>query len=185
MDEMGGDPRADVGALVQELVQRQEHVATIEVPRLGEDAIVSRAELGQLGLGRLRADLQLVDLLQEPGQQAGGVAADLTVAKGQIVEAVEHDRKALRRPEHVEERIEPGRRRVLAQQPLDDRLPSADPELLVAPVEKRFHPLAQALGCGPVRGEDEDSLGCDTLAGEPGEAAGKRLRLSGSGRAKQ
>jgi ribosome-binding protein aMBF1 (putative translation factor) len=44
---------ADVSSLVQKLVEGQEDIASIEVSRLGEDAVVGGAELSQLGLGRV------------------------------------------------------------------------------------------------------------------------------------
>ncbi len=128
--EAGCDLGSDVGPLVQQLVEGEEDVAAVEAAGLGEDAVVGGAELGQLRLGRLGAGLQLVDLAEQAGEQPGRVAADLVAAQGKLVETVEEHRQALGRAEDVEEGIETGGRRVLAQEPLADRLPGADPELL-------------------------------------------------------
>ena len=94
-----------------------------------------RDQLGQLGIGRIGAGLYLVDLLQQTRQQAGGVAADLLVPERQLVEVVEEHGEPLCRAEHIEEGIEAGGGRVLAQQALAELLPGADPELLQGAVE--------------------------------------------------
>ena len=128
--EAVGDRGADVGTLVEELVQGQEDVAAVEAAGAGEDAVVGGDQLRQLGVGRVRAGLHLVDLLQQAGQQAGRVAADLVAAQRQLVEPVEQQRQPLGRAEDVEEGVEARRGRVLAQQPLAELFPGADPELL-------------------------------------------------------
>ncbi len=142
---------------------RQEDVAAVEAAGLGEDLVVGGVELGELDLapGRLarglvagfglggtgafgeagRPDavrLERVDPRQQPGQQAGRVAADLVAAQRQLVEAVEQHRQPLGGAEDVEEGVEPGRLGVLAQEPLAERLPGADPELLEGPLEQRL-----------------------------------------------
>ena len=142
--------------------------------------VVGRDQLGQLGIGRVRAGLHLVDLLEQAGEQAGGVAADLLVAERQLVEAVEQHRQPLGRAEHVEEGVEAGRGRVLAQQPLAELFPGADPELFERAVEQCLDPLAQALGGGSGRGEDEDAVRRGALLGEALEAPRQHLGLAGS-----
>ena len=66
------------------------------------------------------------------------------LAQRQLVEAVEQHRQPLGGAEHVEEGVEAGGLGVLAQQPLADRVPGADPELLVGVVEERLDALAAA-----------------------------------------
>ena len=64
-------------ARARSLLRVRKTSPSVEVAGLGEDAVVGGAELGQFGLGRLGAGLQLVDRRQQAGEQAGRVAADL------------------------------------------------------------------------------------------------------------
>jgi hypothetical protein len=100
-----GDRAPHVGPLGEQPAQGEDHVGAVEAARLGEDAVVLGVERRELALapgplaGRLvarlaaqvggplgergRVDrfcLQRVDAEQQPGQQAGRVAADLVVA---------------------------------------------------------------------------------------------------------
>src|SRR6187549_2915023 len=140
----GGDLGAHVGPLGEQLVEGEEDVAAVEAAGRGEDAVVGGGQLAHLLVGRAGAGLQRVDPLQQPRQQAGRVAADLVGAQRQLVEAVEQHRQALRRPDHVEEGIESGCGRVLAQQALAELVPGADPELLVGRLERGFGPAPEA-----------------------------------------
>ena len=183
--EAAGDLGADVFPLAQELVEDEEDVAVVEVAGGGEDAVVGGAELGEVRFGRLGAGLELVGLSQEPGEQSGRVAPYLLVAQGQVVEAVEQHREALAAPEHVEEGVEAGGGRVLPQQPLAELPPGADPELLGGAPEQRFGAPSKAPHRRRVRGEEQDPLGVDAVAGQGSEAPRQRLGLAGSGRAQQ
>jgi hypothetical protein len=183
--EAGADRMAHVGVLGKELVEDEEEVAAVEAAGLGEDAVMGGAELGELGIGRLGPRLQRVDPLQQARQQPGRVAADLLGPQRQLVDAVEQHRQPLGGAEHVEEGVEAGGLGVLAQEPLRDRLPGADPELLVGAFEQRLHSLAQPPGGGECGGEDENALGPGPLRREPREAAGQPLRLAGPGRPQQ
>ena len=177
------DPQAGVGALREQAVQGQEDVAAIEAAALGEDPVVARVELGELDLsshglpGGLvgsallpvasallqprRPDpfgLQRIDPSEQAGQERGGVAADLVAAQRQLVEAVEEHRQPLRRAQHVEEGVEAGRLGVLAQEPLADRLPAADPELLERAVQERLGSFSQPPRGRPGRADHEHLL---------------------------
>ena len=136
-------------------------------------------QLGQLGIGRVGARLDLVDLPQQAGEQAGRVAADLVAPQRELVEAVEQQRQALGRPEDAEEGIEARGGRVLAQQSLAELLPGADPELFQGAVEQLLDSLAQALRGGPGRGEDEDPLRRGALRDQALEAPRQDLGLAG------
>jgi hypothetical protein len=117
------DRPADVGAVVEELVEGQEDVAAVEGAGVGEDLVVGGHQLGEVGICGLRAGLQLVDLFKQAGQETRRVATDVVVAEGEVVEVVEQHRQPLGRAEYVEEGIEPGRGRVLAQEPLVSQVP--------------------------------------------------------------
>ncbi len=185
LGEAGGEPGAQVGALGEQPAEDEEDVGAVEVAGLGQDPVVGRAELGQLGLGRLGALLEGVDFAQQAGQQPGRVAADLAVAQRQLVEPVEQDRQPLGRAEHVEEGVEAGGARVLAQQPLAELLPGADPELAAALGEQRLDSPPQAQRRRSAGAEDEDRLGVLPVADQAGEAPRDRLGLAGAGRADQ
>ncbi len=178
MREALGDLGADVGALVQEPVEGEEDVAAVEVARLGEDAVVGRRQLRQLGVAG-GAFLEGVHPLQQASEQPRRVAADLVAAQRQLLEAVEQHRQPLGPAEHVEEGIEAGRVGVLAQQPFAERAPVADPELLERPVQERLGALEQPARGGPSRGEDQDTLGAGPLGGEAGEPPCQHLGLAG------
>ena len=99
------------------------------------------AEPRQFGLGGVGAGLERVDPLQQAGEQAGRVAADLAgFAHRQLVEAVEQHRQALGAADDAEEGVEPRGLGVLAQEALGGRLPGPDPELLIGAVEQRLDP---------------------------------------------
>ena len=165
-------------ALVQKSAECEEDVAPVEVAGLGDDPVVGGAELGKVGLGRVGAGLQLVDLAEQASEQAGRVAANLVIAKRQLIEVVEHHRQPLCRAEDVEEGVEPGGGRVRAQQAFADHRPGVDPELLVGRQQQCLGASPQALGGCPGGGDDEDPIGIDLLFGEPGQAPGQRLRLA-------
>ena len=114
-----------------------------------------------------------------------GVAADLLVAQRQLFDPVEQQGEALGAAEHAEHRVEPRGRRVVAQQPLAERLPGADPELFERPVEQLLDAAAQAARGGAGGREDEDPLGAGSLLDQAGEAAGEHLALAGPGLADQ
>ena len=203
--ETVGDLEADIGALGEHAVEGEEDVAAVEAARLGEDPVVGRVELGELeltprglpgGLVRRllrlpgpqlqprRADpfgLQRVDPREQPGQQGGGVAADLVAAQRQLVEPVEQHRQALRGAQHVEERVEAGGLGVLAQEPLADRLPAADPELLERAVQQRLGAFAKSPRRGAGRADHQHPLGCGPRRGEPGQPPRQQLGLAGPG----
>ncbi len=143
------------------------------------------AELGQLGLGRLGAGLELIDLLEEAGQEPGGVAADLAVAEREVVEAVEQGRQALGRAEDFEEGVEAGGGGPLAEQALGQLAPGADPELLVGSLQERFDAPAEPSGSCLRRGEDQDLSRIEPVAGKPREAPRQGLRLAGPRGAEQ
>jgi len=174
------DRASDVRALGQQLAQRQEDVAAVEVAARRQDAVVRRVELGELRLRWVGARLERVDPLQQAGHQAGRVAADLVLAQRQLIEPVKQHRQSLRPPQHLEERIEPRGIGVLAQQTLADRLPGADPELLVRSVQEGLHPLAQPLRGGAGGCQEQHAIRLRPLAGQPRQAAGQQLGLAGS-----
>ena len=71
---------------------------------------------------------------------------------------------------------------MLAQKPLAERVPVADPELLEGSVQQRLDALAQPLRGGSGRGEDQDALGAGPLGGKAGEPPRQHLGLAGPGR---
>ena len=102
-------------------------------------------------------------------------------AQRQRVEAVEQDRQPLGPPEHVEEGIEPGRLGVLAQQPLADLVPAADPELLIRAVEQRLAVVAQPPRRRPPGADHQHPLGRRPGRREVGEPPRQQLALAGPG----
>ena len=137
------------------------------------------------GSGGSEPDLQLVDLLEQVGDHARRVAADFAVAQRQVVEAVEEDREPLGAAEHVEEGVEAGGGRVLAQQALAELVPGAHPELLVGVAEQCLDAVSQALGGRPGGGEEKDAVGRDALLDQPREASCQGLGLARPGGAAQ
>ena len=194
----------------QQPPQDQGDVAGVEAAGGGEDPVMGGVELGELvlapgrlprrlvgggleslpgerrqGLGTDGLGLQGVDPAEQAGQQAGRVAADLVVSKRQLLEPVEQHRQPLGRSEYVEERVEAGLRRVVAEQALPDRLPGADPELLVGTLQKRLGALPEPRRGGAPRGDHQDLLGSRPLLGEPRQPPGEDLGLPGPGCADQ
>ncbi len=163
---------------MEEFVEGEEDVAAVEVAGLGEDAVVGGAEVGEFGLGGIGARLELVDLGEQLGEEAGRVAPNCVVAQGQVVEAVEQDREALGGAEDVEERVQAGGGGVLTQEALGKLTPGADPELLVVAGEERFGAPQKAAGSRLGGCQDEDSLGRQALLDQAGEAPGQRLGLA-------
>ncbi len=200
-----GDPPPHVGALDQQAVEGEEDVAAVEAAGLGDDPVVGGVEVGELALAPRRLalglvaggglprprplgerrrshpfGLQPVDPGQQPGQQTGRVAADLVPAQRQPVEAVEQQRQPLAPAQHVEEGVEPGLLGVVAQDPLADRVPAADPELLERPLQQRLAAFAQAAGGGLAGGDHQHALGPRPGRDQAGEAAGEQLGLAGA-----
>ncbi len=124
----------------QHPAQLEHELVLIEHPQLEHDRVVAIEDLAELDLAQRnlaigapagttlggagaipqvrRTDplcLERVDPLEQPGEQSGGVAADLVAPQGQIVEAIEHQREPIRRAGDLEERIDAGLERVLAQ----------------------------------------------------------------------
>jgi len=130
-------------------------------------------------LGSNRICLQRIDALQQASEQPRRVAADLVAAQRQLLEPVEQHRQPLGAAEHVEEGVEARRIGVLAQQPLAEHVPVADPELLERSVQERLGALAQPLRGGSGRGEDQDTLGAGPLGGKAGEPPCQHLGLAG------
>ena len=156
--EAGSDRAARICTLRQQAVEGEEDVTAVEAARRGEDAVVGGVELGELALaaGRLALGLvagsalmltglglyrlgpgplglQLIDAGQQQGEQPSRVAANLVAAQRQLVEPIQQHRQSLRRPEHVEKGIEARGFGMIAQQPLADRVPGPDPQLLERP----------------------------------------------------
>ena len=206
LGEALGDPAAHVGSLDQHAVERQEDIAGVEAPRLGQDPVVRGVELGELDLAPRRLvlgfvarflglapgplgeggrtdpfGLQPVYPRQQARQEPGRVAADLVPAQRQRVEAVEQDRQPLRPPEHVEEGIEPRRLGVLAQQPLADLVPAADPELLIRALEQRLGVGAQPPRGRPPRADHQRPLRRRPRLRQVGEPPREQLALTGPG----
>ncbi|MFN8163746.1 MAG: hypothetical protein U0R26_07920 [Solirubrobacterales bacterium] len=204
--EAVGELAADVGPLHEEAVEGEEDVATVEAARVGEDPVVDREQLRELkiaprplslrlvgrgflslarpglqGGGTDGFGLQPVDPGEQAGEQAAGVAADLVAAKGQLVEAVEQHRQALRRAEDVEERVEPGGLGVVAQDALADRVPAADPELFEGALEHRLRALAQPPRGGAGRADQQHATRCGAGRDEIAQPPGQQLGLAGSG----
>ena len=107
------------------------------------------------------------------------------LAQRQLVDPVEQHGKPLGSADDVEEGVQPGRLRVVAQQPLADRLPGPDPELFIGRVEQRFDPLPQALRGRAGGGQKQRFLRMGARLGQPGEAARQRLGLAAAGLTEQ
>ncbi len=203
-DELGealAEALADVGALGREAGQLDHDVAAVEAAELAQGALVVRVEVGELDLapgvlalarvgggalaldgpaaqarGRHRLGLDHVDALQQAGEQAAGVAADLVAAQGQVVEAVEHEGEPVGGRDGLEERVEAGLDRVLAQQALGDRLVGADPELLVG--ARRAPPRSARAGRPPRRACERARGPARGRARRPGRPPSRRARRS-------
>ena len=198
-----GDLAAGVGSFHQQDVEREEDVAAVEAPASARIRSCVGVELGELelaprglavgfvaappGPASRRASSarpvppSAVDPRQEPRQQPGRVAADLVAAQRQ--QSKRSSRTASRSAlPSTSKKVEAGRLGVLAQQPLADRLPAADPELLIRPASSASErsraaarwpgsPITAPLGRRPGRRE----------AGQPPR---QELRLAGPGGAK-
>ena len=104
------------------------------------------------GLRRDTLALERVDALEQTGQQARGVAADLLPAKGELVDALEQDREPVRGADGLEERVEARIGGVFAQEAFAQGRVRADPQLLERDGEQRLDPLAKPRrrgGCAP------------------------------------
>src|SRR5262249_41680240 len=78
-------------------------------------------------------------------------------------------------------RVEAGSLGVVAQEPLAELVPAADPELLVRPRDQRLAAFAEAAGAGAGAGEDEDPARIGALGGEVGKPPREQLALAGAG----
>ena len=102
-------------------------------------------------------------------------------AQRQRVEAVEQDGEPLGPAEHVEERIEPGRLGVLAQEPLAELVPGADPELLIRAVEERLAVVAQPPRRAAAGADDQRAIGRRPGRREVGQPPRQQLALARPG----
>ena len=102
----------------------EEDVAAVEAAGVGEDPVVGGAELGQLGLGRVGAGLQL-RRSAPAGGRAGrpGCRGSRWLRSGSSSRRSSSIARRSARPSDVEEGVEPRRVGVLAQQPLAESPP--------------------------------------------------------------
>ena len=196
-----GDRRRQRRALPEQPGQGQHGAAAVEGARLAQHGVVHLVDLGELalalggvelgaiaagqGLGPLaeplgahRGSLERVDSPHDPGQQPGGVAADLVTAQRQLVAAVEQHRQALGGGEALDERVQAGLGGVLGQQPHSAGAVRVDQQLLVARSGGGLRALAQARGRRLGGGQGQRPL---PLARQGRQAAGERLGAPGPG----
>ncbi len=139
----------DVRRGAQQPPELEQQVALVEAAALEQDRVVAVEELGELELAPARLALgaaaaaastlaprdqrpgaarrgsrpralSSVDPLEQAGEQARRVAADLVAAQRQLVEAVEQDREPVGGADGLEEGVEARLERVVAQQPLGE-----------------------------------------------------------------
>ena len=199
-------PLAHVRALVQQAERPQDQVAEVERPALREQPVVIGVQAGELALAlrpgargvaaRLRGEpvrvaavvvggdhlvLEAIDPRHEAGEQRRGVAANLVVAQGQVVDALEQKGEPVGRGHRGEEGVDAGLERLVLQQARAERVEGRHMQLLVGRLDERLEPLAHLGRGGRREGEREDRVGRHPLLDEPGEAAGERARLAGPG----
>ncbi len=174
LGEALGESVAHVGAALDEAAELVDEVDRVEAARVAHDRVVAREELGELDLApsrvalgvaaavgrvalevggpgpqRVRAHplaLERVYALEQARQQARRVAADLLAAQRQLVDALEQDREAVGGADGLEEGVEAGVGRVLAQQALAERRVGPDPQLLEGDLEQGLDAAAQPRG---------------------------------------
>ena len=204
--EAARDALAHVRALVEQLERAQDEVAEVERAALGQQAVVVGVEAGELELarragargvglrrrhrplgvgavvlGRDHLVLQPVDARDEAGEQRRRVAADLVLAKREVVDALEQEREAVGGRDRREEGIHAGLERLVLEQAQAERAERLHVQLLVGSLERHLQALAHLGGGGCREGEREDPLRGHSLAHEPHEAAHHGLGLSGAG----
>jgi hypothetical protein len=105
-----GDGRGEGGPLAEQATELEHRLAAVDRPRLAQHRVVKLVDPGELPLARRRVEiglpgplgvealgpvaealrghpgrLQGVDPIDDPGEEPGGVAADLVPAKRQLV----------------------------------------------------------------------------------------------------
>ena len=184
----------------QEPAELEDHLVLVEHAEAEHEGVVAVVDLAELDLAQrllpgdaarrtplggpgavaqvARPDplgLEDVDPLEQPGEQPGGVAADLMAAQRQLVEVVEEQGEAVRRRGRLEERVDAGLERVVAEHPLGEARPGLHPELLEGAREQRGDPLPQDRLVGGALGDHGDPLDGDPLVGERCDPAGDQL----------
>ena len=204
--EAAGDARANRLVAREQLPQLELHAAEVERGGVVQEQLVLLVEaglfeqqfgllavvgvdgVGQGGLGVLAQVVrsaalffQPVDLLEHLADHLRRVAAQRQPVERQLVHAREHDRHAVGAGGGGEERIQTGRRRLVAQQVHAQRVEGGGVGLFDVLAEHLLDSLAQ-LGRGVLGvGQREDALDRHAAAHQPLEARGQRLGLAAAG----
>jgi hypothetical protein len=197
-----GEPRSDVGALVQQSGGLEDQVAEVEPPRGPQQAVVMIVDVGELALavgvralgvagGRkalgVAAEpgrghglvLQPVDARDEAAHERRRVAADLMVAKRKLVEVLEQQRHAIGRGDRLERGVQPDLERLVAKEPGAEPMEGGDGELLVGDVDQALEARAHLRRRRGGEREGQDRVGHGTLLHQPEKPARERARLPG------
>ena len=158
-----GDCVGERGSPTEQPAQLQDRIDVVHRPRRAEHRVMQLVDLRELTLSRRRIALRArgarlfsgppleairrhagglegVDPVDDSRQQPRRVSSDLVSAQGQLVDSVEQHREALCRTQGLEERIQLGLRRVLAEQAGGRHGMGVDDELLVGALDRLLRP---------------------------------------------
>ena len=188
--------------LAQQAERAQHEVAEVEHAGLAEHPVVGPEQLAELALAggagavglaecggpggvvlaRDELVLEAVDPPDDRAEHGARVAAQVVVAKRQLVDALEQHRQPVGGGDGGRERVHAGLERLVVEQAGAQALERGDRGLLGGGAPEAFlDPLAQGVGG---RGEHEDALRGDgglRPLGQPREALHERGRLAGAG----
>ena len=188
------------GGVGEQVDRAQDEVADVERALLGQQPVVVGEQLSELllalgglavevgGPGRVvgggdELELAAVDALDDRGEQRGAVAEEVVAPQRELVDAVEQHRQAVGRGDGDEERVEPDRGGLLAQQAggqVGDRM---DGELAERLVERVLDLGAEQRRRGGRAGDEQQLLGRRAALGEPADALDEDARLARPGAA--
>ena len=205
-----GDRLGEVTVAGQQAAELEHHLAFVQHSELEHDRVVTIVDLAELDLAEglltigatcgsalhrpsavaeiRRADplgLERIDALEQAGEQAGGIAADLVPAQRQIIEPVEHQGEPVGGGGRLEEGIDAGLERVVPQHPLGEPRPRLDPELLVNAGEPADDSLPKLGLVGGALGDHRDPLHGRATGRQGGDPPSHQLRPARARRAEQ
>ncbi len=202
MGEAIGDGRSKRRPFAEQPAELEHRLAAVDRARGVQHRVVELVDLGELPLARRRIKvgvvlhraealgplakalggdpcrLQRVDPIDDPGEEPGGVPADLVPAQGQLVEPLEQQRQPLGGGQRLEEGVESCLGRVLVQQPSRNQRVRIHHQLLERALDRILGSGSDSGGGGLRAGQHERVL---TGLRQVGEAAADRLGSPRSG----